>query len=190
MTTGTHQNARYPHRLPRFLRSRANMLATNVIVLGLRVAQFTFAFVMLALTSYIVNWYNADVMTMAPAQVGWLLFSSIFTIISVVLLEGIPKFAPRFFHPYAALSMEFSNALFYFSGFIALSTFMSKLLYCRGSVCGAARADVAFGIFQFLLWGTSTVIASKDVFKKIIVRRSKNTQAPLGAPPMKEAPAP
>ena len=93
------------------------------------------------------------------------------------------------FHPYAALAIEFSNALFYFSGFIALSTFMSRLLYCRGSVCGAARADVAFGIFQFLLWGTSTVLASKDVFKKVI-RHKNNTQVPLGAPPMKEAPAP
>ena len=52
MTAGTHQNARYPQRIPRFLRSHANMLASNMVVLGLRVAQFTFAFVMLGLTSY------------------------------------------------------------------------------------------------------------------------------------------
>ncbi|TGJ78347.1 hypothetical protein E0Z10_g10417 [Xylaria hypoxylon] len=165
------------------------MFSSNIIVLGLRVAQFTLAFVVLGLSAYISNWYHVDTMSPPPAQVGWLLFVSLFTIISIGVLEGLPRFAPRFFHPYAALSLEFSNALFYFAGFIALSTFMSKLLFCRGTVCGAARADVAFGIFEFLLWVASTVLTSRDVFKKGI-RRSNNTQAPLGAPPMKEAPAP
>ncbi|KAI0433272.1 membrane-associating domain-containing protein [Xylaria sp. FL1042] len=165
------------------------MYSPNIILLGLRVAQFTLAFVVLGLSAYVINWYNVDTMSPPPAQVGWLLFVSLFTVISVGVLEGFPRFAPRFFHPYAALSLEFSNALFYFAGFIALSTFMSRLLYCRGSVCSSARADVAFGILEFLLWGGSTVLTSRDLFKKGF-RRSNNTQAPLGAPPMKEAPAP
>ncbi|KAI0910969.1 membrane-associating domain-containing protein [Ustulina deusta] len=164
------------------------MYSSNIIVLGLRVAQFTLAFVVLALSAYVVNWYKVDTMSPPPAQIGWLLFVSLFTVISVGVLEGLPRFAPRFFHPYAALCLEFSNALFYFAGFIALSTFMGRLLYCRGSVCGAARADVVFGIFEFLLWATSTVSTSRDLFKKGF-RRSNNMQAPLGAPPMKEAPA-
>ncbi|KAI0802342.1 membrane-associating domain-containing protein [Xylaria sp. FL0064] len=165
------------------------MYSPNIILLGLRVAQFTLAFVMLGLSAYVINWYNVDVMSPAPAQVGWLLFASLFTIISIGVLEGFPRFAPRFLHPYAALSLEFSNAIFYFAGFIALSTFMGGLLYCRGSVCGSARADVAFGILEFILWGASTVLTSRDVFKKGF-RRSNKTQAPLGVPPMKEAPAP
>ncbi|KAI0422400.1 membrane-associating domain-containing protein [Xylaria grammica] len=189
MTTGTHRDARYPQRIPRLLQSHANMYSSNIVVLGLRVAQFTLGFVVLGLSAYVANWYNVDTMSPPPAQIDWLLFVSLFTIISIGVLEGVPKFAPRFFHPYAALSLEFSNALFYFAGFIALSTFMGNLLYCRGSVCSAARADVAFGIFEFLLWVASTIITSRDIFKKGF-RRSNNTQAPLGVPPMKEALAP
>ncbi|KAI0112119.1 membrane-associating domain-containing protein [Nemania sp. FL0031] len=191
MTTGTHRDARYPQRIPRFLRSHPNMFSTNIIVLGLRVAQFTLAFVVLGLTAYVANWYNVDTMSTPPPQVGWLLFVALFNIISIGVLEGLPRFAPRFFHPYAALSLDFGNALFYLAGFLALSTFMSRLLFCRGSVCSAARADVAFSIFEFLLWAATTFFTAKDVFKKGLgFRRSKNTQAPLGAPPMKEAPAP
>ncbi|KAI0449813.1 membrane-associating domain-containing protein [Xylaria acuta] len=165
------------------------MYSSSIIILALRIAQFTLAFVVLGLSAYVANWYNVDTMSPPPPPIGWLLFVSLFTILSIGVLEGLPRFAPRFFHPYAALSLEFGNALFYFAGFIALSTFMGRLLFCRGSVCSAARADVAFGIFQFLLWVASTSLAGKDVFKKGF-RRSNNTQAPLGAPPMKEAPAP
>ncbi|KAI0194663.1 hypothetical protein EV127DRAFT_477951 [Xylaria flabelliformis] len=166
------------------------MFSSNIIILALRVAQFTLAFVVLGLSAFVTNWYNADAMSPAPPPIGWLLFVSLFTIISIGVLEGLPRFAPRFFHPYAALSLEFGNALFYFAGFIALSTFMGRLLFCRGSVCSAARADVAFGIFQFLLWAASTSLAARELFKKGGFRRSNNTQAPLGVPPMKEAPAP
>ncbi|KAI3327638.1 membrane-associating domain-containing protein [Xylariaceae sp. AK1471] len=166
------------------------MISSNIILLALRVAQFTLAFVTLGLSAYVANWYNADVMSPPPPQIGWLLFVSLFTIISIGFLEGVPRLAPRFFHPYAAFSLEIGNALFYFAGFIALSTFMGGLLYCRGSVCSAARADVAFGIFEFLLWASSASLMGRDLFRKGSFRRSNNSQAPLGAPPMKEVPAP
>lgn len=191
MTTGTHRDARFPHRIARIFRPRAVMFSPNVIILSLRTAQFALAFVVLGMSSYIANWYNADIKSPAPAQIGWLLFVSLFTIISVGILEGLPRFAPRLLHPYAALSLEFGNALFYFAGFVALSTYMGILPYCRGSVCGAARADVAFGIFEFLLWAATTYLASRDILRKGKgLRRSSDTQAPLGKPPMKEAPAP
>ncbi|KAI8955882.1 membrane-associating domain-containing protein [Xylaria longipes] len=165
------------------------MYSSNSIVLALRTAQFTLAFVVLGLSAYVANWYNVAIMSAPPPPISWLLFVSSFTIISIGVLEGLPRFAPRFFHPYAALSLEFGNVLFYFAGFIALSTLMSRLPFCRGSVCSAARADVAFGIFQFLLWVASTSLAGRELFKKGF-RRSNKTQAPLGVPPMKEAPAP
>jgi uncharacterized membrane protein len=92
-------------------------------------------------------------------------------------------------HPYASLSIEISNALFYFAGFTALSTYMGRLLFCRGNVCGAAKADVAFGVLEFILWVASAILAGMNAFRKGF-RRSNNSQAPLGAPPMKEAPSP
>ncbi|KAI1179649.1 hypothetical protein F4777DRAFT_440882 [Nemania sp. FL0916] len=189
MTTGTHRDAQYPQRVPRFLRSRLHMYSFSVVARGLRVAQFTLAFVVLGLSAYVAHWCNVKAMTSTPPQIGWLLFVSLFSIISTGVLEGLPRFAPRFFHPYTILSIEFSNALFYLAGFLALSTFMGKLLFCHGSVCGAARADVAFCTFEFLLWTASAFLTTRDLFKKGL-RHSNSSQVPLGAPPMKQAPAP
>lgn len=52
MATGTHRDTRFPQRLPRFLRSHANMYSSNMILLGLRVAQLTLAFVVIGLTAF------------------------------------------------------------------------------------------------------------------------------------------
>jgi hypothetical protein len=61
--------------------------------------------------------------------------------------------------------LELLNTLFYFAGFIALSVFLAKLLFCRGTVCSAARADAAFAAFGWLLWMGSTVILGLEVFR-------------------------
>lgn len=96
-------------------------------------------------------------------------------------------------HPYAAVSLEFTNVLFYFSGFIALAVFISNLLFCRGSVCGAARADVAFGAFEFCLWGASAVLNGREIFKGGFRRPGglkmggSSSSAPQSGPQMKEA---
>ncbi|CAJ2511524.1 Uu.00g071490.m01.CDS01 [Anthostomella pinea] len=160
------------------------MLSSSVI-LGLRAAQLTLAFVILGLSAYVANWYNVDTLTSPPSQVGWLLFVSLFTILSVGYLELAPRFMPRASHPYAAISLEISNALFYFAGFVALSVFISRLLFCRGSVCGAAKADIAFGAIEFLLWTGSAVLMGKDVFKGGF--RRPGAQAPSKVSPMKES---
>lgn len=85
--------------------------------------------------------------------------------------------------------------IFYFSGFIALAVFISKLLFCRGTVCGAARADVVFGAFEFALWiGTSAFLA-KDVVKSGFRGGLKlggsgagaSSSAPGSGPQMKES---
>ncbi|KAK7977597.1 hypothetical protein PG996_003651 [Apiospora saccharicola] len=137
----------------------------SMIVLGLRAAQLVFAIIIMGLSSYVANWYNVDTLTTSPSQINWLLFVSIYTILSVAYLELAPRFMPRFAHPYATIALESTNVIFYFAGFIALAVFISKLLFCRGTVCGAARADVVFGAFEFALWiGTSAFLA-KDVVK-------------------------
>jgi hypothetical protein len=55
--------------------------------------------------------------------------------------------------------------LFYFAGFIALSVFLGKLVYCRGSVCAAARADAVFAAFSWILWTGSTLILALEIFR-------------------------
>jgi len=57
------------------------------------------------------------------------------------------------------------NTLFYFAGFIALSVFIGRLLFCRGSVCAAARADAVFAAFSWMLWTASSAIVAMKVFK-------------------------
>ncbi|KAK6845152.1 hypothetical protein PG995_015262 [Apiospora arundinis] len=137
----------------------------SMIVLGLRAAQLVFAIIIMGLSAYVANWYNVDTLTTSPSQINWLLFVSIYTIISVAYLELAPRFMSKIVHPYATIALELTNVLFYFAGFIALAVFISKLLFCRGTVCGAARADVAFGAFEFALWGATAVFMGKDVFK-------------------------
>lgn len=68
-------------------------------------------------------------------------------------------------HPYGHLAFEVLNAFFYFAGFIALSAFLGKLLFCRGSVCAAARADAVFSAFSFLLWTGTTTLLALEMFK-------------------------
>lgn len=55
--------------------------------------------------------------------------------------------------------------LFHFAGFVALAVFLTKLLFCRGTVCGSARAMTVFGAFEFALWGVTAALTIKDALK-------------------------
>ncbi|WYZ37580.1 hypothetical protein EsH8_II_001086 [Colletotrichum jinshuiense] len=135
------------------------------LMLPLRIVQGVFSLVVLSLSAYIANWYNMDTMTSSPSQINFLVFVPLWSFISIAYLEVVPKFAPRASHPWAAVGFELLNVLFYFAGFIALAVFLSKLLFCRGAVCSAARADTVFAAFQFCLWTGTSLLMVKDVFK-------------------------
>ncbi|RKF61400.1 hypothetical protein OnM2_042037 [Erysiphe neolycopersici] len=183
------------------------------LLLPLRISQGVMAILVVALSIYVAHWYNVDTLTSPPSQVNFLVFAPIFSFISIAYLELAPRFAPRgeisyqtaniisrfqilakktsanFFcpasHPFGHLAFEIMNVLFYFAGFIALSTFISKLLFCRGSVCSAARADAVFAAFSWALWVGSTTLLTLEIFKVGIggSRTDSNSKA------MKEAPA-
>ncbi|KAM3078175.1 hypothetical protein ACMFMG_002529 [Clarireedia jacksonii] len=135
------------------------------LLLPLRIFQAVFAVVVLGLSGYVAHWYDVDTLTSSPSQINFLIFVPLFTIISILYLEIAPRFMTRASHPYIHLAFELLNVLFYFAGFVALSVFLSKLLFCRGSVCAAARADVAFGAFSWLLWCGTTAILALEMFK-------------------------
>ncbi|TVY21079.1 hypothetical protein LARI1_G001091 [Lachnellula arida] len=134
-------------------------------LLPLRIAQLIFAVVVVGLSGYVAHWYNADTLTASPKQINFLIFVPVFSIISTFYLEFVPRFAPKASHPYAHFAVEVLNTLFYFSGFIALAVFVGRLLFCRGSVCSAARADVVFAAFSWVLWAASSVIAALNIFR-------------------------
>ncbi|ETS77532.1 hypothetical protein PFICI_11406 [Pestalotiopsis fici W106-1] len=165
----------------------------SMVILGLRAVQLLFGFIVLGLSAYVAHWYNADTLTASPSQIDWLLFCSLFTILSVVYLEVAPRAMPKIVHPMAVVAVELLNALFYFAGFIALSVFISKLLFCRGSVCGSARADVAFGAMEFLAWTGTAVFSVRDAMKggfNLRRRGGASSSAPVGGSQMKEAQLP
>ena len=49
------------------------------------------------------------------------------------------------------------------SAFVYLSAFIGGLLFCRGSVCGAARAAAVFGALSFLVWAASAALAGRQM---------------------------
>ena len=137
-----------------------------------------------SLTSRIVaNWYNTGTLTASPPQINFLIFVPLFSFISIVYLEITPRFLAKgkahhpkhelqetkltliASHPYAHLAFEVTNMLWYFGSFIALATFLSKLFFCRGSVCAAARADAVFAAFSWALWAASSAILALELFK-------------------------
>jgi hypothetical protein len=96
-------------------------------------------------------------------SVNFLLSASIFSILSVVYLEGAPRFLKRFAHPFAALVAEGINTIFYFAGFIALTVHMGSLTFCVGVVCSASRADAVIAAGAFCTWIASTILTAKKM---------------------------
>ncbi|KAI8964988.1 membrane-associating domain-containing protein [Daldinia sp. FL1419] len=165
-------------------------MASNMINLGIRAAQLVFGIILLGLTGYVAHWYNVDTLTSSPSQINLLLFASLYTIVSVLYLELAQRFVPKISHPLAALGLTATNAIFHFAGFIALAVFMSKLLFCRGNVCGSARASIAFGAMEFILWTASAIFAGKEVVQGgFLPKRGSKAQGPLNPSEMKETPA-
>jgi hypothetical protein len=135
----------------------------------------------------VAHWYNADTLTASPSQINFLIFVPLFSFLSIVYLEVTPRFLARgkahqeqyifqmgaqerkltliASHPYAHFAFEIINMLFYFAGFVALATFLGKLLFCRGSVCAAARADAVFAAFSWLVWTGTSAMLALEIFK-------------------------
>jgi len=156
------------------------------LLLPLRIAQFIFAIVVFGLSAYVAHWYDADTLTASPSQINFLIFVPLFTFLSIAYLEITPRFVAKASHPYAHLGFEVLNLLFYFAGFIALATFLGKLLFCRGTVCAAARADAIFAAFSWMLWTGTTTILALEIFKGGISGMRTDRQAKTA---MKEAPS-
>ncbi|KAH7354875.1 membrane-associating domain-containing protein [Rhexocercosporidium sp. MPI-PUGE-AT-0058] len=159
-------------------------MAPNIL-LPVRIAQGVFALVTMGLSSYVAHWYNNDTLTASPSQVNFLIFVSLWSFISIAYLELAPRFMAKASHPFAVLGFNILTMLFYFAGFIALAVFLGKLLFCRGSVCAAARADAAFAAFSWLLWTASSALVALQMFKGGLAGMKTDRQAKTA---MKETP--
>ncbi|KAK3321062.1 membrane-associating domain-containing protein [Cercophora scortea] len=151
------------------------------LALPLRITQGVFSFAVLALSIYVANWYNTATLSSSPSQINFLVFAGLWSLVSIAAIEVAPRFFPRASNPYIALGIEFTNMIFWFSGFVALAVFLSKLLFCRGSVCAAAQADTAFAAFMFVTWSVTVGMLAKDVFKSGF--RKPTASVGAGGPP-------
>ncbi|KAL2070697.1 hypothetical protein VTL71DRAFT_13723 [Oculimacula yallundae] len=156
------------------------------LLLPIRIAQGVFALVTMGLSSYVAHWYNNDTLTASPSQVNFLIFVSLHTFISIAYLELCPRFMAKASHPIAIIAVNVLNMLFYFAGFVALAVFLGRLLFCRGSVCAAARADASFAAFSWLLWTASTALVAMQMMKGGFVASLKTDRQAKTA--MKETP--
>jgi len=135
------------------------------VLLPIRIAQGIFSIVVMGLSAYVAHWYDNDTLTASPSQINFLIFVPLFSFVSLVYLELSPRFLAKASHPIIHLSISLLTTLFYFAGFVALSVFLGKLLFCRGNVCAAARADAAFAAFSWMLWTASTALLAIEMFR-------------------------
>jgi hypothetical protein len=88
---------------------------------------------------------------MSPSEINFLLFCSVWSILSLVYLIGSSMASmksSRYANRYAVLAVDSVNMTFWFAGFIALAVFLGSRV-CFGTVCGVAKASVAFAAFQW-----------------------------------------
>ncbi|KAK4990269.1 hypothetical protein LTR66_001706 [Elasticomyces elasticus] len=128
--------------------------------LPLRIAQALFAIIVFALTAFgtlaagtaqraLAHWWHEFYHATAPSQVGFLLFTSIWTILALLFLILAPWKFPAAAHKFAILGVEAITTLFWFAGFIAQAVFLSHSTACYGHVCSSAKAAAVFGAFEW-----------------------------------------
>lgn len=86
----------------------------------------------------------------APSQVGFLVFSAVWTFLALLFLFLVPwRFSEtRLGHHFALLAVEAVTAIFWFAGFVALAVFLADRV-CFGHVCSAAKAAAVFAAFEW-----------------------------------------
>ncbi|SPO03820.1 uncharacterized protein DNG_06503 [Cephalotrichum gorgonifer] len=135
------------------------------IVIAIRSFQGLLALGTLGMAAVVADWYINQSPFASPMTVNFLLFVPIFSVISIVYLEAVPRLAPRASHPFVSLAFELLNTIFYFAGFVAMAAFIARLDFCRGVICAAAKAATVAGAGSFALWAGTSTLMIKDVFK-------------------------
>ncbi|KAK0385874.1 hypothetical protein NLU13_7051 [Sarocladium strictum] len=137
----------------------------KAIIYSLRAVQATLAVTSIGLSAYLINWYLTRTRFSSPNIFNFHLVAPIISLLTILYLELTPIFAPRALHAFAALGLEALNTIFYFSGFIALATFLSELVFCNGPQCAAGHALVGISAASFVAWVVTTALVAKDIFK-------------------------
>ena len=112
----------------------------------------------------VLDFFMARTQFASPSCFNFLMFAPIFSVVSIAYLELAPRYTPWAARPFACLAVEATNAIFYFSGFIALAVFLAKVLFCNGIVCAVARSMSVVAAAEFATWIGSTILVAKQLF--------------------------
>ena len=99
---------------------------------------------------------------MAPAEINFLVFSPVWTLLALAALIVVPMKMPHVasskLPKFALVGLEALTMLYWFAGFIALAVFLSDRI-CFGAVCSVAKAGTAISAFQWLMFAVTTVFS-------------------------------
>lgn len=96
----------------------------------------------------VTSWWISHWRQAAPAQVSFLIFAAVWSIVTLVPIFLIPL---KFGHLLSSAGIRWGlvvldalTMLFWFAGFVALAVFLNGRI-CFGQVCDVARAGAVFG---------------------------------------------
>ncbi|KAF2660206.1 hypothetical protein K491DRAFT_589724 [Lophiostoma macrostomum CBS 122681] len=131
-------------------------------VLPVRGVQAVLSIVVLGLMSYVASWWSSHWRQMSPHEVNFIVFSSVWSILSLGALLVLPWKLPRVAESglvrVLLVGVEGLATLFWLSSFIALAVFLSDRI-CFGTVCSVAKAGTALSAFEFVVWAVTAVVA-------------------------------
>ncbi|KAF2671652.1 hypothetical protein BT63DRAFT_452156 [Microthyrium microscopicum] len=145
-------------------------------VMPLRGLQAAVSMVILGFTAYVANWWSKYWRDMSPAEINFLLFSSVWTLLSLayIVTTSLSRFQySAFANKFAVLGVEALTMTFWFGGFVALAVFLSARV-CFGNVCNVAKAGTAFAALQWLLFAATTSFTALQAFRGTRARIEKN----------------
>lgn len=96
----------------------------------------------------VCNWWTSHWLAASPAEVNYLIFVSVWTILALAYLIVAPARFPAAAHKFLILIVEALTMIFWFAGFIALAVWLTNRV-CFGSVCASARAATVFSAFEW-----------------------------------------
>jgi hypothetical protein len=85
---------------------------------------------------------------MSPSEINFLIFTSVWSFLTLAYLIIAPLKFPSAAPHYALLAVDGIAMTFWFAGFVALAVFLSSRI-CFGNVCNVAKAAVAFSAAEW-----------------------------------------
>ncbi|KAI5800295.1 membrane-associating domain-containing protein [Peziza echinospora] len=134
----------------------------------LRIVQGVLALITLGLAADVVSFHNSHGFQ-SPSESNFLVWCSVWTFLALLYLGLAPLFAPNLTNKWGILGVEVLSVIFWFAGWAAQAAYLASVTVCYGTVCGTARASIAFALFSWIAWCIT-------LYMVIVAIRSLNTR--------------